>query len=301
MTVLSALRIAHAAKPFKAPVAVVVGGTAGIGAALAEKIARYSVNPEIHLVGRSKVSAEKVLSGLKHANPGGQYHFHQCDVSLLANARTLATSLSQSLPKVNLLVLTPGMFSISGRTETAEGHDVKMVLHYYTRMLFAQRLLSNLQAAADAGENARVSTVLDSKHGDLRKLDWDDLDLKKGFGIGAVTYHIITMTDIAIQRFARLYPSVSFQHAFPSIVATSISRAFPWYVTGPAAIFNMLFAKSAEDCAEYLFDPLWNDSMKTGAHFIDSDGKEVAKVKADSGKDAQEKLWRHTEDIIGKP
>lgn len=58
-------------------VQVVVGGTAGIGAALAEKIARYSVNPEIHLVGRSKASAEKVLGGLKAANPGGQYHFHQ--------------------------------------------------------------------------------------------------------------------------------------------------------------------------------------------------------------------------------
>ena len=56
---------------------VFVGGTAGIGAALAVKTAKYSTNPNIHIVGRSKASAEKVLAQLKAANSDGHYEFHQ--------------------------------------------------------------------------------------------------------------------------------------------------------------------------------------------------------------------------------
>ncbi len=56
---------------------VFVGGTAGIGAALAVKTAKYSTNPNIHIVGRSKASAEKVLAELKAANKEGKYEFHE--------------------------------------------------------------------------------------------------------------------------------------------------------------------------------------------------------------------------------
>ncbi|KAG9224360.1 hypothetical protein CCMSSC00406_0007866 [Pleurotus cornucopiae] len=137
---LNALRAAHADRPLQSPVAVFVGGTAGIGAALAVKTAKYSVNPDIHIVGRKKASAEKVLAELRTVNTNGTYSFHECDISLLSNARTLATTLAHQLPKINLLVLTAGNLSFRGRTETCEGHDVKMVLHYYSRMLFVDAL-----------------------------------------------------------------------------------------------------------------------------------------------------------------
>ncbi len=127
----------------------------------------------------------------------------RCDVSLLLNARTLATTLSRQLPKINLLVLTAGMPSFNGRTETSEGHDVKMMLHYYTRMLFIDALLPNLQAAAtgtggDLG-NARVMSVLNSTEGDYRKLLWDNLDLKSSYTPSNAKVHSISMTDVALQ------------------------------------------------------------------------------------------------------
>ncbi|KAJ8473383.1 hypothetical protein ONZ45_g16324 [Pleurotus djamor] len=264
-SVLKALKAAHEEKLINSPVAVIVGGTAGIGAALAVKVAQYSTSPTVHLVGRSKSSADGVISQMKEVNPKGDYHFHECDVSLLSNSRNLATSLSGSLPKVNLLIVSQGILSMQGRTETSEGLDIKMSLHYYSRMLFIRTLLPNLLKAVESGEEARVMSVLDSVRGSLKKLNWDDLDLKKNYSLGSAAAHCITMTDVAVHRFARLYPTVSFQHAYPAFVNTSIGRNLPWYLSGPAHLLGNVFGTTPADCAEQLYEGLVQDSMKTGA------------------------------------
>ncbi|KAJ8516553.1 hypothetical protein ONZ45_g6171 [Pleurotus djamor] len=273
-SVLKALKAAHEAKLINSPVAVIVGGTAGIGAALAVKLAQYSTSPTVHLVGRSQSSADGVISQMKEVNPKGDYHFHECDVSLLSNSRNLATSLSGSLPKVNLLIVSQGILSMQGRTETSEGLDIKMSLHYYSRMLFIQTLLPNLLKAVESGEEARVI-------------------------LGSAAAHCITMTDVAVHRFARLYPTVSFQHAYPAFVNTSIGRNLPWYLSGPAHFLGNVFGTTPADCAEQLYEGLIQDSMKTGAHFVSSDGQEV-KGKEIVNEDVQDKVWAHTESIIGK-
>ncbi|KAJ8496421.1 hypothetical protein ONZ45_g12460 [Pleurotus djamor] len=297
-SVLKALRKAHAAAPLKSPVAVVVGGTAGIGAALAVKIAQYSSTPNIHIVGRSQSSADQVILRMKELNPKGDYRFHECDASLLSNTRSLATSLSNSLPKINFLVVSQGLLTMQGRTETTEGVDIKMALHYYSRMLFIQTLLPNLLKAAEEGEDARVMTVLDSVRGDLKKLNFDDLDLKKKYTLSAVASHCISMTDVAVHRFGRVYPTVSFQHAYPAFVKTSGARNLPWYLSGPANLLASVAGVTPDECAEQLFEGFVQDSMKAGAHFVNSDGKEV-KGKENISGEVQDKVWAHTESIIG--
>lgn len=160
------------------------------------------------------------------------------DVSLLSNARTLAITLSRQLSKINLLVLTAGILSFNGRTETSEGHDVKMVLHYYSRMLFIDALLPNLQAAAvgTGGEgNARVMSVLNSMEGDCRKLLWDDLDLKNSYTPGNAKVHSISMTDVALQVNICSYPTSAILTTCVSGSRVSILRYHsnthtpPWY------------------------------------------------------------------------
>ncbi|KAJ8514254.1 hypothetical protein ONZ45_g8181 [Pleurotus djamor] len=276
-SVLKALRKAHAAAPLKSPVAVVVGGTAGIGAALAVKIAQYSSAPNIHIVGRSQSSADQVISQMKELNPKGDYRFHECDASLLSNTRSLATSLSNTLHKINFLVVSQGLLTMQGRTETTEGVDIKMALHYYSRMFFIQTLLPNLLKAAEEGEDARVMTVLDSVRGDLKKLNFDDLDLKKKYTLSAVASHCISMTDVAVH------------HAYPAFVKTSGARNLPWYLSGPANLLASVAGVTPDECAEQLFEGFVQDSMKAGAHFVNSDGKEV-KGKENVSEEVQDKV-----------
>ncbi|KAL0954223.1 hypothetical protein HGRIS_005351 [Hohenbuehelia grisea] len=295
MATLAALKASHAAQPLVSPVAVFVGGTAGLGAALAITTARYSKNPSIYIVGRSQTSADKVIAEMKAVNPDGKYGFHQCDVSLLANVRSCADTISTTLPKINYLVLSPGILSTAGRTETTEGNDFKMTLHYYSRMLFAERLLPNLEAATASGSKAHVVSILDSLRGDHHKLNWDDLDLKTHFSLGNAAQHCMAMTDVSIQRFARLHPTIAFTHSYPSLVATEIGRGLPWYARGPATVLAKSFGASSQDVSEYFFEAMVRDA--TGPHFIDNKGKEITKVE--SSDEVQEKVWSHTQAIFG--
>lgn len=86
-----------------------------------------------------------------------------------------------------------------------------MVLHYYSRMLFIDALLPNLQAATTDVEGnrregkARVMSVLNSMEGDHRNLLWDDLDLKKTYTPANAKIHSISMTDVALQVSARSF------------------------------------------------------------------------------------------------
>ncbi|KAJ8695682.1 hypothetical protein PTI98_008255 [Pleurotus ostreatus] len=77
-----------------------------------------------------------------------------------------------------------------------------MVLHYYSRMLFIDALLPNLQAVAtDRREGtARVMSVLNSMKSDHRNLLWNDLDLKKTYTPASAKIHSISMTDVALHN-----------------------------------------------------------------------------------------------------
>lgn len=74
-------------------------------------------------------------------------------------------------------------------------------VHLYSRILFARELSPALQQAAQSGtcREARVISVLDSKRSNINKIDFQDLDLKKGFGIGAAANHCMAMNDVGLQ------------------------------------------------------------------------------------------------------
>jgi NAD(P)-dependent dehydrogenase (short-subunit alcohol dehydrogenase family) len=123
----------------------------------------------------------------------------RCDVTSLSGLRTLAAKLRSDVPALNYLYLSPGILTTQGRTETADGNDIKMMLHLYSRMFLIRELVPSLRAVKGKGEEARVLSVLDSKRGNFDKLVWDDLELKKSYSLGNAGNHCITMNDIMIK------------------------------------------------------------------------------------------------------
>ena len=145
MPSIASVRAANAAAasalPYR-PVAVFVGGTAGIGAGMARAFAHHR-NGDAHiiLVGRNRAAAEAVISSFpKPSSDSGseeaKHEFVECDVSLMRNVRKTTKELKERLPRLNYLVMTQGMMTTQGRNETDEGIDRKMALHYYSRWRF---------------------------------------------------------------------------------------------------------------------------------------------------------------------
>jgi NAD(P)-dependent dehydrogenase (short-subunit alcohol dehydrogenase family) len=146
MPTLAAARVANAAfRPvYGRPIAVVVGGTGGIGAAITQTLARHlNGDLDVVLVGRSASGARAVLDSLPSPSAPQETtprlptrSFVECDATRMRDVARATHEIRGMLPRVNFLVLTPGVLSLGGRDETDEGIDRKLALHYYARWKF---------------------------------------------------------------------------------------------------------------------------------------------------------------------
>lgn len=129
--------------------ALVVGGTRGIGAAIARRLAGGGA--EVTVVGRDRTAGEAVA-----AATGGT--FLAADVSLLAEAARVAEEVARRHHRLHHLVHTADVIP-SERRDTAEGLEVSFATNYLSRVLLNARLLPLLRAAGAEPGGAEILHV----------------------------------------------------------------------------------------------------------------------------------------------
>jgi NAD(P)-dependent dehydrogenase (short-subunit alcohol dehydrogenase family) len=166
--------------PSYIPTAVFVGGTSGIGRAMAEAFAAQTKgHANIILIGRNKAPADEIIAGFptvpSDLGSTVKHEFVQCDASEMKNVYNTCQELLSRIDKINILVLSVGGVAFR-RKDTAEGLDTSMVLRYYCRAKFITQLLPLLSKARTAGEDARVLSILAAAKG--RAVDLEDPGLQ---------------------------------------------------------------------------------------------------------------------------
>ncbi|EEU37340.1 uncharacterized protein NECHADRAFT_51526 [Fusarium vanettenii 77-13-4] len=268
--------------------ALVVGGTSGIGYAIACHVAAEARSSTIIISGRTKPE------NIPHAN----IEFRKLDASSMRaiKAYTDAYKAAQE-PKLDLLVLTQGILTLAGRTETPEGIDRKMALHYYGRQLLIRQLLPVLK------DDAKVIIVLDSIRGSPTKLNWEDLDLKTNFSLANAASHCLSMTDAMVQQFAAQSGNKRhFVHAYPGLVKTYLDRKRQWYLWLPARVVGGLAGVAPATCAENLLKGTYESTAseeKEGKFWSAIDGKgHLVANKAVWTEEQRQKVADHTWKLI---
>ncbi|KAL6246148.1 hypothetical protein RBB50_007301 [Rhinocladiella similis] len=222
--------------------ALVIGGTSGIGYGMACRLAAEASSTSVIISGRTKPTT------MPHSN----MEFRPLDASSMRQIKQYTdTFKSTAEPKLDFLVMTQGIMTTAGRTETPEGIDRKMALHYYGKQLLIRELLPVLQ------NDAKVVIVLDGKTGDPSKLDWEDLDLKNHYSLATAANHCIVMNDIMVQYHAAQQKLQGterrlFVHAYPGGVETGLFRELPWYLQPLMKLAFKIVAVSPDVCAERL-------------------------------------------------
>ena len=305
-------------KPLHRPVALFLGGTSGIGQAMAERLAGQTKGrAHIILLGRNKDAAEKIISGFPRHDES-MYEFERIDATSMRDVRRVTRSLLERLDKVNFIVASAGFLTMKGRDETEEGIDKKLACNIYSRFRFAFDLLHLLERAADAGEDAKFMTILAAGREPTSYLNIDDLGLKKEYTLrnaGAVASHyndalievcLLSRSAFPIidpypsQEFARRSPNVSFTHIYPGVVSTSMTTNFHWSTRALAPLLRFI-TTSPVDCAEWMWSSLWSSdpAFKSGAHRLDNHGEPVKPNKAITPEVAV-KIWEHAVELTDK-
>ena len=243
------------------PHVVVVGGTSGIGRSIAIGISRHCPSAHVTIIGRNESAANEILPQL-----GSNGRFLRADVSLMSEIRTV----TKQITAVDMLILTQGILTLTGRTPTKENIDNKLALHYYGRALFVQELLPLLRSSSIGG---KILFVFDAKRGNLSKINWNDMALETSYTLLAAGIHAITFTDLLIQYLAAQSENanVTFTHAYPGAVNTSIVNNLPFYARLPAkALAFTGFVISPQDCAEFMIHGMLQ--TEKGCRFVDNKG-----------------------------
>jgi len=299
MSPLSEARSANASfSPSYLPVALFVGGTSGIGRATAEAFARYTKGrAHIIIAGRNRQAGEDIIASSPQTSDS-RYEFVECDVSLLKNVHAATASLLTSLPKLNYLVVSAGLMTLKGRTETVEGIDVKLALDYYSRWTIISDLMPLLRKAKDAGEDAKVLSVLAAGKGGA--IDFNNLDLREGYSLPKIMEVGPTYNDIMIESFSEQQPDMAFTHMFPGLVRTNLTKPAHWALTPvwflmQAAMYPVSI--TAQDSAEYILH-----ALLTGENGAFRRGEQGQLLKNEGpnyhvSKEAKSKLWDHTVEV----
>ncbi|KAL6306447.1 hypothetical protein BKA93DRAFT_774811 [Sparassis latifolia] len=185
--------------PHYLPVALFVGGTSGIGRAVAEAFARYTHgNAHIIICGRNSAAAESIIASFPTpTSPDATHEFVHCDVSSIKSVAATTEALQARLGRLNFLVLSPGVFTVAGRTETPEGLDYKLALHYYGRWKFIYDLIPLLRKAKSSWEDAKVVTIFGAGKGG--PIDLENLGLETRYSFSAVAAAASTYNDLMVE------------------------------------------------------------------------------------------------------
>jgi len=269
-------------------VALIIGGTNGIGKAIAKNLA--SQRCDVNIIGRSNAGND-VIDQLYQLHPNGNHSFIQADVSKMENIRSLDTS--KSINKINYLIQTQGTASIK-RITTSDGLDIKMSLHYYSRMFCIMKFLPNLLSHNE--EKVVLSVLSGGIHSSYNK--FDDIDLKddSNYSISNVANAAGFYNDLALHKLSKLHNNVSFQHAAPGFVNTNWGADFPSYLLIPLRFIQSNFAMTPQKCATTMVDAMLQ--RKRPGFYIFSQYGQEAKTTTQHNEQLMEQLWSHTKKVL---
>jgi NAD(P)-dependent dehydrogenase (short-subunit alcohol dehydrogenase family) len=272
-------------------VALVTGGTSGIGKATAMALA--AMGADVVVVGRDRERGEKAAAEIR-AQTGGKVDLALADLSSQAEVRALAEEFKRRYDRLDVLVNNAGLVQ-STRTESVDGLETTFATNHLAPFLLTNLLLDLLKKSAPS----RVVTV-SSEAERWGNIDFDDLQSKKkyrGFPVyGMTKLANIMFTYELAERLEGTGVTATCMH--PGAVNTR----FGTNNTGPMTILFRLskpFMRTPEQGSDTV---IWLASSPdvegvSGRYYSDRKPLEPKKIANDP--EARRRLWEESERLTG--
>jgi len=294
---------ASSSSTFAGKVGLVVGGTNGIGRGLAEWLAQQGAS--VIIAGRSRERGQEVVEVMRAHNKaieqgdsnGATFAFEQIDGSSLKDIKRFSEEFQRAHERLDYLVITAGIATTQGRTETPEGLDQKLSIHYYGRIATVVGLLPLLSKTAATGADVRAMSVLSAGVHSAFENYKNDPELKRSYSLKNVADAAGFYTDLALDSLARENPQITFIHAAPGFVATAWGTELNPVLRSMVRVFQV-FGKSPATCAGLIGPSLYSADFKGGFQLVSENGQR-AKVTS-KHEEAREFVWAHTKEVFAR-
>jgi NAD(P)-dependent dehydrogenase (short-subunit alcohol dehydrogenase family) len=215
----------------KEKVALVTGGTGGIGKEIARGLAQ--VCGKLIIVGRDAEKGTRAAREISASSKDCDVRFVRADLSLMWEARRVSEEVASHCSALHYLVHSAG-FVRGRRVVTAEALESNFATNYLSRFALTGRLLPTLQAAGRPGESARVLFV--SHPGFEAAIQYDDVNLTKNFSTIRAFRQFHCANDVLVVELARRLappagrPAVTISCLHPGPTKTDIDRDMPLWM-----------------------------------------------------------------------
>ncbi len=152
---------------------LITGATDGIGKQSALELARQGHHIVVH--GRNETRAKQVVADIQRATKNPRVEFVLADFAALGDVRTLADTIRQHYPRLDILINNAGVFMPS-RTLTRDGYEMTFQVNHLAHFLLTNRLVEKIKSSAPA----RILHVSSGLHRG-GNIEWDNLQGEKQY------------------------------------------------------------------------------------------------------------------------
>lgn len=247
---------------------LITGGTAGIGRAAAEALARLGAS--VTVIGRDAGRCRTAAEEITRAAGAGKVEGLACDLGSHAEVRRAAASFAASHTKLDVLALNAGVF-LAKRELSADGFERTFAMGYLGHVWLTEALLPLLQASGDG----RVVTTAAPPDG-MMKVNFDDPLLERSYSTfravpNAKAALVMYTLDLA-DRMAGKGVTANLFH--PGVVSTNLASQMPWVFDVMLRTFGASPAKGADTLVYLASSP--EAKGRTGTYFHKRQAKPIA-------------------------
>jgi NAD(P)-dependent dehydrogenase (short-subunit alcohol dehydrogenase family) len=279
-------------------VAVVTGGTDGVGRAIAEQLCRARAT--VLVTARDPNKGDRVAREIRHAVTGADVEAITMDLADLRSVRSGVADIEARTGTIDHLIANAGHMAAGERATTAQGFERTFGVNHLGHAALLQLLDATLRAT-----RARVVIVASEAHRRSKGgLDFADLMSESTPFRPKLAYNRSKLANILhTKALARRYAGsgVTVEAAHPGGVDTPMMRA---NFTNPVmrrlypALRRTLFITPDDAAAGVLRVALDPDlAVRSGGYYECGAVKTPSAAACDD--EAAERLWRVTEELIG--
>ncbi|XP_013361046.1 PREDICTED: dehydrogenase/reductase SDR family member on chromosome X isoform X2 [Chinchilla lanigera] len=280
-------------------VAVVTGGTDGIGYSTAKQLARLGVH--VIIAGNNEERAQQAVSRIKEETLNTKVEFLYCNLASMKSIRQFVKNFKMKRLPLHVLVNNAGVMMVPQR-KTEDGFEEHFGLNYLGHFLLTSLLLDSLKESGSPGRSSRVVTVSSATHyvGELNLEDLQSSSCYSPHGAYARSKLALVMFSYHLQRLLEAQGChVTANVVDPGVVNTDLYKHVFWGTRLVQRILGWLLFKTPDEGAwTSVYAAVSPELEGLGGRYLYNE-KETKSLEVTYDQKLQQQLWARSCQMTG--